>query len=197
MNKFKTQVQLLKLCYLLLLFVVFQPRVLPAQPGNSELLQLNTERLRITRQSMTVLGGWAALNMGSGLILQANAEGEDRYFHRMNATWNVVNAGLASLGYFNARRSQPASWDLVQSRRGMRKLRQTLLLNAGIDTGYMMAGIWLHERGKNPTLTTDQGDRFRGWGKSLILQGGFLFAFDLLTFYRLRKPQRRLDFAFQ
>jgi hypothetical protein len=53
-------------------------------------------------------------------------------------------------------------------------------LNAGLDVAYVMTGFFLIEKGKN---SANNADRLKGFGYSLILQGGFLFAFDLIMYF--------------
>ncbi|MFW5728036.1 MAG: DUF6992 family protein [Spirochaetota bacterium] len=44
-----------------------------------------------------------------------------------------------------------------------------------LPVGYVMAGFFLREYAE-----TQEEPRFAGWGNSLILQGSFLFAFDVV-----------------
>jgi hypothetical protein len=60
------------------------------------------------------------------------------------------------------------------------KLQRIFLLNAGLDVGYIMAGAWMHERAGN---VTKNSDRLRGFGRSIALQGAFLFVFDLGAYF--------------
>jgi len=145
----------------------------------SNLEQFNQQRLQKQKSSMLVLGSWAVGNMGLGLGLYSQHEGEERYFHLMNAGWNLINLGLATSGYLAARKTNPASFDLDQSIKEHYKLQKVFLFNAGLDIGYIMGGLYLRERGKR---VEENAEMLRGFGKSIILQGSFLFAFDLAAF---------------
>jgi hypothetical protein len=57
--------------------------------------------------------------------------------------------------------------------------QKLLLLNAGLDVAYFSFGLYLKERSK----TSSSADRLRGYGNSLLLQGGFLLAFDLILYF--------------
>ena len=109
----------------------------------------------------------------------------------MNAIWNGVNLAIAGLGYLNARKARAADFNLTKSIKEHHKFQKILLFNAGLDIGYMVGGLYLMERGKNQS---EQGDRdqMRGFGKSIILQGGFLFVFDLITAWQLSKDNPKL-----
>ena len=148
-----------------------------AQVGG--LTQYNIERLKTNKTAMTVLGGWAVGNIALGLALQGQRTGSDKYFHQMNAGWNVINLTLAGFGYWSAIKTDPASFDTFATVQEQFKIQKILLFNAGLDVGYMLGGLYLIERSKNDS---DNADRLRGFGRSIVLQGAFLFAFDLVTY---------------
>lgn len=94
----------------------------------------------------------------------------------MNTAWNAVNLAIAGFGYYNLR-NQSADIGLSKTIAEFHSFEKLLLFNAGLDVGYMAAGAYLWERG----VRTDS-DRLIGYGKSMILQGGFLFTFDLVLY---------------
>lgn len=134
------------------------------------------KEVRFRKNGMMVLGSWAVVNIAGGLVLRANTTGAARYFHEMNAIWNGVNLGIAAFGYVGAMRmGMPESaFGLYQEQVGMDK---TLLFNAGLDLGYVAAGLWMTERAKN---VGKRPEMWKGYGRSVMLQGAFLFAFDVL-----------------
>lgn len=93
--------------------------------------------------------------------------------------WNVVNLGIAALGYFNAVNSNPSSMTNLEIIKDYNSLQSILLLNAGLDAAYIMTGFYLKERSKNST----SAERLQGYGNSLLLQGGFLLAFDIALYF--------------
>ncbi len=146
----------------------------PVPPSAREWLAAhNAEAVRLNRVAMGVLFGWAVLNIGTGVAGHFASEGETRAFFQANAAWNVVNLAIAGFGYHGQATADPASWDLARSLAEGQKMERLLLLNTGLDVGYMAFGAFLWERG----LRKDS-ERLRGWGKSLLVQGGFLFVFD-------------------
>jgi hypothetical protein len=124
---------------------------------------------------MMVLGGWAVANIASGLAMRSNTTGVDSRFWEMNAIWNGVNLAIAGFGYFSAAKlgTDGTALELLQEQMGIDK---TLLFNAGLDLGYIAAGAWMMERSKN---VSKNPDLWKGYGRSIILQGAFLFAFDV------------------
>ncbi|MEZ4828965.1 MAG: hypothetical protein R3C61_22165 [Bacteroidia bacterium] len=155
-----------------------------AQPDLSE---INARRIQTTRNTMWVLGGWATANIASGLVLRPQAEAHLRYFHEMNIWWNVINLGLATGGFIGTLRQQPGDFDEWQTFREQQKTEQILLFNAGLDLAYITTGIFLTEKAKN---TPSDQLRLKGYGQSLMLQGGFLFLYDLSAFIIHKKQNQ-------
>ena len=128
---------------------------------------------QVQKTGMIILGSWGTLNLLSGSYGFYHAEGELRYFHQMNAAWNLVNLGIAGFGFYgalNADLSLIGNEALVS----LQQFDRILLINAGLDLLYIGAGAWMWKRGQ-----TKGSDRLLGYGKSVVLQGGFLLLFDL------------------
>lgn len=154
------------------------------------LTDFNTQRLERQKTAMLVLGAWAVGNIGSGLALRGNQQGSTRYFHEMNAGWGAVNLVIAGFGYWASHKADPASFDLAGTIHEQHKIQKILLFNAGLDVGYMLGGAYLIERSKN---TENKPERLEGFGKSIALQGAFLFVFDLATYWVHQKGNAELD----
>lgn len=132
--------------------------------------------IQYRKTGMAILGSWAVANLAGGMALRANTEGSTRYFHEMNAIWNTVNLGIAAVGYYGATRLDP-SGSAAELFNEQATIDKTLLFNAGLDIAYMAGGFYMIERSKN---NPENADRWRGYGRSVILQGAFLFAFDVM-----------------
>lgn len=147
--------------------------------SDSLLKDFHLERMNINESAMLVLGGWAAANILVGTYGNFKASGEAKYFHQFNAMWNVVNLGIAAFGYFNAVNSDPASMTNLEILNDYNSLQSFLLLNAGLDAAYIMTGFYLKEKAKN----SSSAERLKGYGNSLLLQGGFLLLFDVTLYF--------------
>jgi hypothetical protein len=161
-----------------------------AQP-HPELVEINEKRVHLTQSSMQGLGYWAISNIGTGLWFRTRTTGAARHFHTMNAGWNFVNLGLATAGYITASRENYRRYTLGETERRLQNTQKLLLFNAGLDVGYMAFGLYLRERAPGH----EHPDRLEGWGNSLLLQGGFLLAFDLTLYYlhsRQNKPLQKV-----
>ena len=165
---------------ILMLTALFGLASLQGQGIDPELLAYNQVSLDHQRTAMLTLGGWAVLNIGSGLALRGSASGSTKHFHEMNALWNTVNLAIAGFGYYSAVTADPSGWDLATSLSKHQNFQKVLLFNAGLDVGYVFAGLYLTERAKRPDV---DADRMKGFGNSIMLQGGFLFAFDVVNYF--------------
>ena len=157
-----------------------------AQRSDDSLSEINEDRLQMNRDGMKVLGSWAAGNIILGGIGMTQSEGNAKYFHQMNLAWNSVNLAIAGLGYLGSRKS-PSEFTLSDTIREFHKFEKILLFNAGLDVGYMATGAYLWERG-----IRKENSRLEGYGQSLILQGAFLFTFDLILFLASKNKSSKL-----
>jgi hypothetical protein len=123
---------------------------------------------------MVVLGSWAGANLITNGILLSNSSGSNKYFYEMNVYWNVVNGALAGLGVLGAKKTQE-NLSAFQTLEEQSSTEKTFLINTGLDAAYVMTGVYLLEKSKN---SVDNQDMLKGYGQSVILQGGFLLLFD-------------------
>lgn len=126
---------------------------------------------------------WSGLSIGGGTGLQVS---RNRLLQGMGQEfigWGVVDAAIAIVGALQARRRKRQARDpddraLVLGETS--KLSRLLWLNAGLDILYMMGGLALAQtRGR-------KSGYWRGHGLGIIVQGGFLFIFDLWHAVALR-----------
>jgi hypothetical protein len=166
----------------ILISITFIIMVLPFTKSGAQnpsaIQSFEISRQVTNKTGMIVLGSWAVGNILLGAYGNYKASGDTKYFHQFNAMWNVVNLGIAAFGYFNAAGSDPNSMTATQILNEYNSLQNFLLLNAGLDVAYMVTGLYLKERAKN----SSNAERLRGYGNSLLLQGGFLLAFDVALY---------------
>ena len=140
-------------------------------------------RHQLECRSAYTLGTWGLGNTVWGLAGSA-ANGSTRYFNRMNAAWGLVNTGFAGIILLSQKQSAPIA-SLGQAISRQHRLEKLLLLNTGLDAAYMATGFALIERSRH---VQQRPERLRGSGQSLLLQGGFLLAFDVVQ-YLWHRPQ--------
>jgi hypothetical protein len=128
--------------------------------------QLVTKRLLI----------WSVLSMVIGLILLISGSDFWKGFAWQALAWGAVDAAIALIGSAMTKRRfnllpDPFAADVVLHESA--KLKKLLLVNVVLDVLYVIGGILLaFTKGK-----TDAFWQGTGWG--IVVQGAFLFAFDL------------------
>lgn len=167
---------------LFIMLLVFSGMTYAGHPFSTEseaLQSFNIKRLQINKTGMITLGAWAIGNFVAGGIGWSRSSGPAMYFHQGNVMWNTVNFALAGFGMYGAMTALPGSFSLHQTIVEQYSLEKLLLFNAGLDIGYIATGFFLMERSKH---VTRHSDKYKGYGQALILQGSFLFLFDLALF---------------
>lgn len=171
----------------MLLFVLLLLTItLYAQQDTLNLLQINENRIELNRVHAYVLGGWAMLNLIiGGYLTYVLYDGEPESFHHMNASWGLINLGVALVMLYNVNHSNTDTYDLVVSIHKHFQTQKLMMLNLGLDVTYTLAGVLLREHGKTNAKFSYV---LKGFGRSLVLQGLFLLVLDA-TFYTLYSSQ--------
>lgn len=154
------------------------------------LQDINQRRLDVQTYGMVALGTWAVGNIAVGLWGDISADQRDTtaYFHQGNWTWNTVNLVIATIGFISAYSADPAEPGYQESLEKAKGAEMLFLINGIIDFAYMSTGAWLWERG----LRTDE-PIMEGYGQALVLQGGFLLAFDAVMFVWSKLVTREVE----
>ena len=118
---------------------------------------------------------WSMLSMVGGALLWRRGAPFWRGFGVQALGWGAIDALLAASGLRPGRQPSP------EPARAARSLRRLLWFNAALDVGYMAGGLWL-ARSKGRTDAN-----WRGQGMGIVVQGGFLFVFDI--FHAVRVPR--------
>ena len=117
-----------------------------------------------TEQQLTrLLGGWAAgsVLLGAGCFMSRRTRG----FGRQTLVWGLVDGAIAYAGVRSRARKGPTD---------PARLRRVLLVNAGLDVGYLATGIRLA-----------RSRRWRGDGQAIAVQGAFLLMVDSVAVWAL------------
>lgn len=127
---------------------------------------------------MSTLTTWSLANIAGGTIGNFTTTGHTHYFHQGNALWNGVNLVIGVVGLVNESRHRSRPLDLARGRRESHKSQIAYIINAGLDVLYLSTGAALWRCGPSAHNPIVQ-DRLVGYGQALVLQGAFLFAFDV------------------
>jgi hypothetical protein len=168
----KTSMRAISLLIIAALWLTQAAALEPAR-GNGQVFE--TRYHQVQGSGMWVLTGWAAANITWGLAGNFTASGEALHMHRMNAMWNTVNLGLGVAGLIGLRNFEPGTRPPSEMAADHTRLQNIFMINAGLNTAYIMTGVYLRERSRNQP---QHAARLSGYGTSLIIQGSFLLLFD-------------------
>lgn len=127
------------------------------------------------------LASWGLANIVSGSIAAPLTNGTQRNFHLMNLSWGLVNFGIALPGVIAYSKKKEHSSDVENVYKKFRSSKTVYLLNAGLDIGYTLSGLWMHERSKR-IVNTKRADMVQGFGYSVMLQGIYLLTYDAVMY---------------
>ena len=150
------------------------------------------ESLGINNIGMAVLGGWALANISVGTYGWIKQTGQRAYFHQMNLFWNTVNLSIAGIALYSNLSSDFGLLSAEEMLAKQLKTQRIFLINAGLDVGYVATGFILkHLADRYPKNEL----RLIGYGNSVIMQGTFLFVFDMVMY--LIQRNHRMGFLDQ
>jgi hypothetical protein len=165
-----------------------------AQKGFNDSIALS--RNRLTKNAMITLGSWAVANIASGFIAANNANGEAKYFWLMNSYWNFFNLGIAGLAYAGIGKALSRKYSFMENYIAQHAVEKLYVFNVGLDLVYITGGFYLRERGLRESDAKMQ-DKYRGYGSSIIFQGGFLLLMDCVMYSLHHKNTKRMNSKLQ
>lgn len=177
----------MKYLSILLLFCLFSTTI-----RAQTLDDINETRFRHTKNGSIALTSWAGANIVGGTIgYFATPKGEWKHFHEMNVYFNIVNLGLGIPGLF-AKKDKQMGLTLEQTVKRQYQTETVYLFNGALDLTYITAGLLMREMGKNNPDQATQ-DRWKGFGTSMMVQGGFLLVFDFVKYGIHKANGKRID----
>lgn len=141
-----------------------------------QLKNFNEQQNKITKIGMTTLGSWSLASIAWGVSGYNNSNETYKYFSQMNVSWGIINVSLALPGYLKARKAGNLEYIFSKTYLEQTKIEKIFSFNTALDVAYITGGLLLKERAK-----WDIGNqaRWTGFGNAILMQGSFLFAFDL------------------
>lgn len=130
----------------------------------------------ILRKHLALLGWWCFINLIVGLFGLFYFKEALWYFQLMNMSWAFINFVIVSWIFDHIFYVRFIEGNTFQRFEVQRHVEKMLLLNIGLDTAYIFAGLYLLTLGRVPDITHPK--LWTGFGWSVILQGAFLFFHD-------------------
>ncbi len=169
-------------------FICFIAASFQSFSQKNDLIKFEKERVRYTKNAMAVLAGWSVVNIvGSGFATKTH-NAEVRAFHQMNVMWGGINLAISGLAYYGASREKINNPILADVLKHQNRIEKTYLINLGLDVVYVGSGLLMNKTSdnqKNPA-------KFKGYGNSIMVQGGFLLLYDALMYGIHRKHGKQL-----
>jgi len=193
----------MKKAIIIILVVLFCTSVF----AQDSLKYYNNLRINTTSSGMKALGSWGILNLGAGAIWGWNGKKttiyidlsgtqvtssktisqEGQYFFQMNTIWGAADFGIAMLGYVGVQKYRRKNLNAAETLEQQKKLEKIFLINGALDIAYLGTGTYLKLAGdsrKSPIM--------KGYGESILMQGGFLLIFDGIMYHAEKGNGNRL-----
>ena len=157
------------------------------QVNSQDTLSIKSEFYRQQQKSLLLLSSWSAANLIASPIFSNNiysANTSTDYFHQMNFNWNLINAVIVTASHILVHKDNKKSWNLDLIHDKKKKAEKSILINMGLDLIYVLSGFALNQAA-NPNK--DNFEINKGYGSSLMIQGGYLFLYDAIFLNRLKK----------
>ena len=129
-----------------------------------------TDSEKFQRTVSNRLLAWSVLSITGGALLQVARSPFWRAFGQQAMGWGAIDAALAIFGRRGLEKKVQRGYPPTKAANDLHNLRRLLWFNAGLDVLYMFGGLALLRR---------NDETQRGHGAGILVQGIFLFKFDL------------------
>ena len=177
----------MKRIVILLFLIVIGNSLFSQAPTSTELFDYNKSRNKKTTRGLQFLGGFALANMAASGYMYYHTKGVDKSFHEMNVMWNSVNTVIAVASLLPKDKNDMS---LAKTLSWQSNTESTYIAAAALDLVYSTAGLYLTEKAKTDFTNHD---KYKGWGNSLIYNGGFLFLFDTGMYIAHKRNGKKLN----
>lgn len=145
--------------------------------------------LRFQKQLLMTLLGWAGSSIVLGLGMRRGGDSFRAGVGEQFVGWGMINALIATVGLIGvSRRNKPTTTKAAGSPTDKKlNLARLLWVNTVLDVFYVTGGGWYARK----QGATDELRRGRGVG--IMIQGGYLFFFDLINALRVGRIETMDD----
>lgn len=160
--------------------LIISMMIIPTLSAQTGYESFYDQSLSINSTGMYVLGSWSIANIAIGSYGWASWDGHMKYFGQMNLFWNLVNISIAGFALYSNSITDLSSLSEEELLTKHLNTERLFLINSALDVGYMGAGILLRHIS---SVSEKRSDLLKGYGNSVILQGGFLLVFDMAMYF--------------
>ena len=155
--------------------------------SSQDSLELHDNFYKNQQQSLLLLSGWSVVNLIGSPIANKNIYNStttNEHFHEMNFNWNILNAGIVGISHYLVHRDSKREWNINQLSTKKTKAEKSIIFNMGLDLVYVLSGLIMN---KTADVNKDSYQINKGYGNSLMFQGGYLFLYDAIFLRKLKK----------
>jgi hypothetical protein len=177
---------------ILFCFIIFQLSIVNCQLSFAQEIWIPEAFVqtqgRLNKDGAIALSFWAIGNITYSGIQYGKTSGETQRFHQMGIFWNSANLALAIPKFIRGYKIYKGKVDLKLDLYNPRKYMKQYLFSSCIDLLYIGTGALINGRSSHAR----DPERAAGFGKSIMVQGGFLLSFDAVMFLLQRKLLKNL-----
>lgn len=138
---------------------------------------------RLNRDGAIGLSSWAIMNAGYSGYQLSRTSGQEYHFHKMNLIWSGIDLAVGIPTFIRSHRIYKGKVQLKLDKYNPKKYLSIYSLNSWLDLAYIGAGFIVKSRASH----SSDPNMLKGYGNSIIMQGGFLFSFDTIMYLLHRK----------
>lgn len=138
---------------------------------------------RLNKDGAIGLSSWALLNIGYSGSQLNKSTGQEYHFHKMNLIWGGIDLAVGIPTFIRSQRIYKGKVQLKLDKYNPKKYLAIYSMNSWLDVAYIATGLIVKSRASH----SSDPEKLRGYGNSIILQGGFLFSFDSVMYLLHRK----------
>ncbi len=138
---------------------------------------------RLNKDGAIGLNSWALLNIGYSGSQLNKTSGQEYYFHKMNLIWGGIDLAVGIPTFIRSQRIYKGKVQLKLDKYNPKKYLAIYSVNSWLDLAYIGAGLIVKSRASQ----SSDPNMLKGYGNSIIMQGGFLFTFDSVMYLLHRK----------
>jgi len=138
---------------------------------------------RLNKDGAIGLSSWAFLNAGYSGYQLSRTSGQEYHFHKMNLIWSGIDLAVGIPTFIRSHRIYKGKVQLKLDKYNAKKYLAIYSLNSWLDVAYIATGFIVKSRASHSA----DPNMLKGYGNSIIMQGGFLFSFDTVMYLLHRK----------